>query len=1248
MWRLLDFKIEDISVDCIDTESETEENTEQIEQKQSVIIIICINEIGQPCCFRAINFKPYFYIEIGNLNINNVRDSIVKRTKINVDSVEIVKVQRKKLQGFDDGQIYNFAQIKCESMFIYNKITNLWYDYPDNKNSFKKLKANGVLISNKQTTIFESDIPPLLKFFHDRNINPSGWIRVENIKVINNYNKYTNCIEEYEVDYNNIHPIDCITKPNFKICSFDCEMSSSHGDFPIAIKNYFKLASQLIETCIKTELTHEDIIDRIINAFQQTNKYIDTSTVYPKDKDYILNNCIESWINDNTFTITKEIIDSSIPENIDENDDNEGQQQMTDWITTSVEIKTSSAIQCLINLSCLKNKTQIKLNDIVYSITKSLDKHFPKLEGDKVTYIGSTFIKYASPEYKYSNCLVLGECDTIDNVSVQCCNNETDLLMAWNNLILQEDPDIIIGYNIDGFDFKFMADRAKELNCFTEFLNMSRIKNEICYDEKTETLKQTKIKVASGEYISYSINMTGRINVDLLKYFRRNENFASYKLDDVSGNFINADIITHLTDNSFQSKNTNGLKIGSYVHLLDDFDQQMFDGDKFMITDINTDVITINSNISFVGVTKWALAKDDVTPKEIFELWSQGNNADRAKVGKYCIQDCDLVLLLFNLCDILTGFTEMSNICYTPIKFIIERGQGIKIKSFVGKICKDNNILIQTINKGNETDAYEGAAVLEPKTGIYFDNPIACLDFASLYPSTQMSYNISHDTLVWKKEFDLQGKCIIDTSTLTKYDNIPGYTYCNIEYDTVKYNIKENGKFEKIKVGTTLCRFVQPNENETERVGIFPMILKSLLYKRKETRKLAAKETNPFMQNILNKRQLGYKVTANSLYGQSGSKTSMFYNKDISACTTSMGKKLLFYAKQIIEECYKQGTIVSVLHTENETHIPDKIIVNSECIYGDTDSVFFTLNMTDLNGNNIRGKLALDITIRVAKEIGKIISNYLPKPQDLEYEKTFMPFCLMSKKRYCGRLYEDDPNIYVNKDMGNVNKRRDNARIVKDVFIAVRDSILNIDTNKSSVELVDYSLTILKQMLDDIISQKVDIKKLEISKSLRSWYVNPYSISQKVLANRVMERQKGIIFKAGDRITYVHIIPKHIKKDMLQGDKIETTEYTVKNNLKIDYSYYIENQIMNPIVQIYSLVLELLPNIRNNKSILKEVINNTEIIKNKYINDPDKRVTEINKYRARLAQKYIFDPYIIKLNSIKTGNQLISSFFKKN
>jgi hypothetical protein len=59
-----------------------------------------------------------------------------------------------------------------------------------------------------------------------------------------------------------------------------------------------------------------------------------------------------------------------------------------------------------------------------------------------------------------------------------------------------------------------------------------------------------------------------------------------------------------------------------------------------------------------------------------------------------------------------------------------------------------------------------------------------------------------------------------------------------------------------------------------------------------------------FEQAVLDALQLAYKVTANSLYGQIGSRTSPIFWKDIAACTTATGREMIMLAKSFVEERY--------------------------------------------------------------------------------------------------------------------------------------------------------------------------------------------------------------------------------------------------------------------------------------------------------------------------------------------------------
>jgi DNA polymerase elongation subunit (family B) len=116
-------------------------------------------------------------------------------------------------------------------------------------------------------------------------------------------------------------------------------------------------------------------------------------------------------------------------------------------------------------------------------------------------------------------------------------------------------------------------------------------------------------------------------------------------------------------------------------------------------------------------------------------------------------------------------------------------------------------------------DGYEGAIVLEPKCDLYLDNPVACVDYASLYPSSMISENLSHDSKVWTKEYDLAGNLIEEYGDKDEktgefiYDNLPGFEYVNVTYDTYRYTRKTpSSAAEKVKSGTKICRFAQPGE----------------------------------------------------------------------------------------------------------------------------------------------------------------------------------------------------------------------------------------------------------------------------------------------------------------------------------------------------------------------------------------------------------------------------------------------------
>ena len=305
-------------------------------------------------------------------------------------------------------------------------------------------------------------------------------------------------------------------------------------------------------------------------------------------------------------------------------------------------------------------------------------------------------------------------------------------------------------------------------------------------------------------------------------------------------------------------------------------------------------------------------------------------------------------------------------------------------------------------------------------------------------------------------------------------------------------------------------------------------------------------------------------------------------------------------------------------------------------IVHNTDSVFFTFNLQTPDGKPIRGKEALEITIELAQEAGHLASSFLKGPHDLEYEKTFMPFCLLSKKRYVGMLYEKDPNKCKRKEMGIVLKRRDNAPIVKDIYGGIIDILMKKQNIK---EATDF----LKSCLQNIVDEKYPMDKLIITKSLRSGYKNPQSIAHKVLADRITARDPGNKPSSGDRIPFVYI--NTTNKKALQGEKIETPTYITEHNLKIDYSFYITNQIMKPVQQLFALVLEKIWLMQNKMPKISKFKKDMEALRKN--TDPEKFDDKLEQMRNKEVKVLLFDEYLRETNNEKAGNQSVTKFFKK-
>jgi DNA polymerase elongation subunit (family B) len=845
-------------------------------KKQSIFCIemFGINEKGETCAITVDDFNPFFFIKVGDDWTEKNRVAFIKFLQgvLKRDANGILDsflVDYNKLYGFSSGKKSKFLQIVFQNTIILNKIRNLWYT---NDAIYSQRKFQALVFQGTTLELYESKIPPLLRYFHIHNICPTGWVEIQSFPKEDDGDLKTTCKYEFECLKIDIKPLlQKETPVPFKICSFDIEASSSHGDFPVPIKNYKRLATQMVDIFLQRDIREiepakkmvENVIKKAFNLTKMEMSTIDF--VFPKssaasDKTSIISNIIDLFEKPVEMVKTqasegKKIMTISsmfekiaenakqiqtVPEREGEGDSDEDDAEPTEsnnfYTKKKVNFKadrTATIIDVLID-SMYTRDAKIQL------VNQALTCVLPPLEGDKVTFIGCTFIRYGEAEPYKNHCLVLGTCDQVEGAEIVSVSSERELLMEWADVIQKEDPDIIIGYNIFGFDYEFMFRRSQETNCVNTFLQLSRKIDEICVKKTRdgeESLENTKTRLASGEYDLRYPSISGRLQIDLLFYFRRDYNFASYKLDDVAGSII-ADKIKKVESDPktettrLYSDNLTGLHVQDYIHLeIVTFTSDYYqDGKKFQVIEIGKDenggkYVVIPGSYPDLDASimslKWCISKDDVTPQDIFRL-TNGSAMDRAIVAKYCIQDCNLVQQLFGKTDVLTGYIEMARICNVPMRFLVFRGQGIKLTSYVAKTCREKDTLMPDLEHVENDDGYEGAIVLPPKCAMYMDNPVFCNDYSSLYPSIAKAWNLSPNSKVWTKDYDLDGNIIADTGEKDAktgeyiYDNLPEYQYIETEFDMYQTVVadptKKVSKKIKKKIGKRVCRWAQfPN-----------------------------------------------------------------------------------------------------------------------------------------------------------------------------------------------------------------------------------------------------------------------------------------------------------------------------------------------------------------------------------------------------------------------------------------------------
>lgn len=493
---------------------------------------------------------------------------------------------------------------------------------------------------------------------------------------------------------------------------------------------------------------------------------------------------------------------------------------------------------------------------------------------------------------------------------------------------------------------------------------------------------------------------------------------------------------------------------------------------------------------------------------------------------------------------------------------------------YLRKYLKDDYERMSAKEQGSlrREKKYDGAFVLDPRAGLYDKYFVNTLDFASLYPSIMIAFNLCFSSFI---DF--------------RYDPKTGgiwFPYFDDSYEkrsTDKYILwypeKERPSEKDVgnrvlilvcvdeKTGHTEC-FVQNTPT------LLPGILKGLIAMRKQVKNVmepaelevksledemkkaeAAGEKDKYLSlkakrehlklqvSVLDSRQAAIKVLCNASYGFCGATAGFFGLISIAITTCFMGRWAILLTKQIVETKY--GGII---------------------VYGDTDSVFILLPKLEAQSNKTREQIFEDVR-QTCIDACSYISSLLPKPMKLEYEKSFRTFLMMPKKKsYTGIFCYPPEKVGKFLIKGLAPVRRDTAQIAQ---------TFGMDTLRAALDTPyddELLLAPLKKALAELVDPNIQLTRLQKTVAKRPAYKgNADRLIQKRLFDKIKERT-GVEVDSGTRVAFIVTLPRNgAKRVRGKYDKLfmdgEETSYCQDNNIPADRAYYCEKQIEAPLLR---------------------------------------------------------------------------------